>query len=287
MSSKRKQAQDSRNAVALDKAGSLQLDKALGDVSSTSIIVQSLFGKISEELVTKHSELKAINDAIDLKKTELTDLHGKDRILLSIDDLNVEFKKEQDRITQEREEIQRELQQQDAAFEYNRNQERKAANDRWDEVVRVRERDQKIKEEEFEKLHKAKHDELKAIDLEYKSAIEKVKSFDDVVKKEVDKQVSIVSNVLKKDHAHQLEIIHIQHTSAVDRLVADSARLNDTITANNVLISSLQSQLAAAHAAQTKLASEAVSAAANQKGMADMQSLITNIGGPNGARAKS
>lgn len=287
MSSKRKQAQDSRNTAAVSTASALQLDKALGDVSSASILVQGLFGKISETLVTKHSELKAVVNTIELRSAELADLHTKDKILLSIDDLNIEFSKERDRISQEREESRKELQRQDEALTYNINQGRKAADDIWNEKLRVREREFRIRTEDFDKDLKAKHDELKAIDLTYKTAIAKAESFDEVVKKEAAQQTAIACNVLKKDHNHQLEIINLQNKATVEGLISANARLQITLDKNEATIISLQKQLAAAQEAQTKLATDAVSAAANQKGMADMQSLITNIGGPNGTRKSS
>lgn len=287
MSSKRKQAQDSRNTQAVNIASSLQLDKALGDVSSASILVQGFFGKISETLVTKHSELKSVVDAIELKSDELAALHTKDKILLSIDDLNVEFSKERERVVQEREEIQREMIRQDTEFEYKLKQARKAAEDEWNEKVRVREREFKIQTEDFNKDLKARGDELKAIDLTYKSAIAKAESFDETVKKEAAQQTAIACSALKKDHTHQLEIINLQNKAMVDGLQSANIRLQVTLDKNEATIAALQKQLAVAQEAQTKLATDAVTAAANQKGMADMQSLLTNIGGPNGARKSS
>lgn len=285
--SKRSQAQETRNTAALDKASNLELDKALSSVSSASINAQGLFGDISKMLVTKYAELQAVNDSIGLKRSELEELHGRDRLLLSLDDLRMEYDKEKLQQQEERAQLIKAREQQSDEYDYELNQKRKAANDQWDEMQRVRDRNNLIKQEEFDKNLKERENELKRIDLEYKAAIDKANSFDDVLKKEVEKQVSIVTNVLKKDHAHITQISDIQYKAEVEKLSLDNSRLTATINHNDTIIVSLQKQLAAAQDAQTRLASEAVSAAANQKGMADMQSLITNIGGPNGARNKA
>lgn len=287
MSSKRKQAQDSRNTAALDKASALQLDSALGGLSATSITVQGLFGKIGESLVTKHAELQSVVDAINLKVAELEGLHGKDKLLLSIDDLRVEFDKERDRLDEELKTILRDREQEEQTYQYNLAQQHKVANDQWDEIVRVRERDHKIKMEELDKKAAEREAAISAQEKAYAAAIEKLASFDETVKKEVEKQVSIVANTIKRDHGHQLEILNIQNAATLNSLKADNVRLQETLKANDTVITSLQRQLAEAQAAQTKLAGDAVAAAANKQGMADLQSLITNIGGPNGARAKS
>lgn len=286
-SSKRSQAQGTRNTAALDKASNLQLEKALGEVSGASISVQSLFGQIQESLVTKHTELKAVNDAIELKRYELTELHGKDSLLLSTDDLRLEFAAEKERQDQERAELEEQRRREEEIYQYNLNTKRKLQDDEWGESVRVRERDQRIKKEEFDKTLKERHDDLMALDVEYKSAIKKAESFDDEVKKAIEREVAIVANSLKKDFSHTTQIADIQHKAAIEKLSLDNSRLSATINSNESTIASLQKQLAAAQEAQTKLASDAVNAGASQKNMADMQSLITNIGGPNGARTKA
>lgn len=287
MSSKRKQAQDSRNTASIDKASSLELGKALGDVSSTSILVQGLFGKISEQLVTKHSELQAVNDAISLKTAELNDLHGKDKILLSIDDLNVESRIAREHAGQEIEASRRDREKEDAEYQYNLSQRRKTEDDQWKESVRLREREHKLKMEELDKKAAEREATLAAQEKAFAAAIEKLASFDEMVKKASEREAAIVGNVLKKDHTHQLEIINIQNKSVVDGLKTDNIRLQNILEHNDAIIVSLQLQLKTAQESQIQLAKDAVAGAANQKGMADMQSLITNIGGQNGTRKSS
>ena len=287
MSSKRKQAQESRNTAAVNAASALQLDKALGDVSSTSILVQGLFGKISEALVTKHAELKAVTDTIDLKIAELSELHGKDRILLSIDDLKVEFERKKVELEEELKTILRDREQEEQNYQYNINQAQKLANSQWDELVRVRERDHKIKMEELDKKAAEREAILALKEKEYQEAIARAATFDEAVKKEVDKQVSIVGNALKRDHSHQLEIINITNKAAIDQLTGDVSRLKSLLDAKDSTIATLQARLTAAQEAQTQLAKDAVTAAANQKALADMQSLFTNTGGQNGSRTKA
>lgn len=283
---KRQQAQNTRNVVAVEKATSIQLDTALGALSKTSVHVQGLFGQVGEELIMKHSELKALIDTIELKKTELAELHEKDKILLSIDDLNAEHTKEKERLATELDLIQDQRERENADFEYALAQARKEEEDKWAEFVRVRERANKIKLEEFEKNLKERNDAILATEKQYREALDRLASFDSEVKREVDSRTIIIANSLKKDHIHASELAAITYKSELKERDNKIKNLEDSLAYNTATIANLQIQLKDSQAAQTQLAKDAVSAAANQKVMADMQSLLTNTGGPNGSRAK-
>jgi hypothetical protein len=283
---KRQQAQITRNVVATEKATSIQLDTALGALSKTSVHVQGLFGQVGEELIMKHSELKALIDTIELKKAELAELHEKDKILLSTDDLIAEHAKEKARLAEELNFTLGERDRENADFEYALAQARKEEEDKWTESVRLRDRANKIKLEEFEKNLKERNDAILATEKQYQEALSKLASFDSELKRAVDKEVSIIANSLKREHTHASELAAITYKSELKERDNKIKTLEDALSYNTATIANLQIQLKDSQAAQTQLAKDAVSAAANQKVMADMQSLLTNTGGPNGSRAK-
>jgi colicin import membrane protein len=296
--SKKQLVQDTKNKATVEKASSLQIDKTLANISGVGLQIQSTLAQVSEQLVTKHSELKAVDDAIALKKQELEALHGADKVLMSIDELNTQHAHTLETLYKEREEIKaanallnQELatarSREEKEYQYKTQQARKNEQDKFDEEVRVRNRDEKIRQEIFEKSFSERDAVLNAKEKQYNDALTRLATFEVEVKKESDKAAAIAVNSVKKEYDHQIAMIQVTHKSEVDKLKFDNQRLVESGNNLEKTIETLQTHLATAQAAQTQLAKDAVAAAANQKATADMQALLTNIGGSNGTRPRS
>lgn len=294
---KKQQAQTSRNTAALTKASSLDLSKSLNALTTSGVTIQGTLSKIQEELITKHAELQAVDDAITLKKTEMEALHGVDQILLTMDEARENHRLYLEQMQKEREAAQDahvQLVQQNARqrsieeteFVYTLRQQRKAEADAWAEKLRLRNNEERDRVEKFEKNHAEREAALKLKEASYEAALAKIATFDAEVKKESDKAVAIALNSLKKDYTHEAQMTAVKHEADLSKIRFDNQRLTEAANNLEKQLADTQAQLKAAHDAQTSLAKDAVTAAANQKNIADMQSLVTNIGG-NGARPRS
>lgn len=291
---KKQQAQTTKNTASLAKATGIDLTKSLAALSNSGVQIQGTLSKISEELITKHAELQAVDDSIALKKQEMTALHGADQVLLTIDELRAQHVQTIEQLAKERASIetehsqliaqqQVERQREEDGYGYRLQQQRKTETDTWTEQVRVRGNQERDRQEKFEKDIANREEALRLKEVEYQTALAKAASFEADVQKEVTKQTAIATNALTRDFTHKNEITTIQNKAEVEKLRFDNQRLVEAANNLELSIKELQVQLKASHEAQTQLAKDAVSAASNKQAQADAMALVTNIGGGNGA----
>jgi hypothetical protein len=295
--SKKQQVQDFKNKASVDKANTVQLDKALGSISGASVQVQSAFSKIGEELVNKHAELKAIDEAITLKKQELENLHGADKALLSIDELNIEYQNTLEDLHEKKrvatidfdrfqEEARQRWEREENLYKYNLAQQRKQETDAWEEQVRIKARSEKIRQEEFEKNVAERTAALAAQEKQYQDAISKAATFDTEVEKRIKEEVAKVTSAMKRDFDHSSQMVLVRHTSEVDNLNNTINNLSKENQSHEATIRELREQLTASMAAQVQLAKDVAAAAGNKSAQADALALMTNLGGGMAQRAK-
>lgn len=297
-STKKQQVQQTKNAVAVSKATSVDIEKSLGSLSTAGIQIQSTLSKISEELIQKHSELQAVDDAIRLKREEMQNLHGVDQVLLTIDEAKSLHQEHLDKMQKQREELQQEysdLQNQQAQerarqeeeYNYNLQQTRKNETDQWAEALRVRSNAERDRKEAFEKDLAVRTAALVAKETEYQAALQKSATFDADVAKEVAKAEAILKNVLTKDFNHKQEIADITHKTTIEKYQFDQQRMVQTANTLEQNVKELQAQLKAAYEKNAELASKAVDGAANAKATADAISTLSSLNNGNGARPRS
>lgn len=296
---KKQQAQATRNTASISKAQSIDLSKTLSGITSAGVTIQGTLSKISEEIIQKHAELQAVDEAIALKKQDMQNLHGVDQVLLSIDEAKAQHAQTLEDLSKQKDQVEQEIRDLQAKNEQERVREqedytyktkmaRKVEQDAWVEQVRLRNNQERDRQETFERDVTAREFVLKTKETEYQTALSKAATFDDEVKKEVSKAEAILKNVLTKDFSHQAQIAQMQNTAHVEKLQFDNTRLQQTVVTADAQIKELQAQLKTAYEENVKLARAAVDGAANAKAQSDALALMTNIGGNgNGARPRS
>lgn len=298
MSTKKQQAQSTKNNAALTKATNIDLTKSLGALANSGVQIQGTLSKISEELITKFAELEAVDSSIALKKQELEALHGADQLLLSIDELKVkhadtieDLAKQRLAIEEENAEFQRskaeEARRDQENFNYNLVKLRQAEADKYAEEIRTRNNTERDRQEFFEKDIKTRNETLLLKESAYNEAINKAATFESDLQKAVDKQVAIATNTLKKDFEHQKQLADMQATSNLDKMKHDNVRLVEAANNLETRVTELNAQLKAAYDKNSELASKAVEAANNKAAQADALALVTGIGSTNGRAARS
>lgn len=296
VTSKREQAQTSRNTSAITKASKLDLNSALGALSTAGVTIQSQLGQISENLILKHEELKAVDTAIELKKKEMADLHGADQILLSIDELHAQHlaemeelenakKDAQDLMVAEATREQHERGRERTEYGYNLALARKKEQDVWENVIYQRNNEERNRQEALGKDWSTRENVLKDKEKAYTDALAKVTTFDEEVRKVSEKEKAIALASLRKDYEHQTELLKVNHAAELTKLSFDNKRLVETANNLEAQVASLQVQLRAAYESNSILAGKALEAANNKQAQADALALMTNIGG-NGAGAR-
>lgn len=296
-STKKQQVTESKNKASLERAGGLDLDKVLGSLTKTTVDIQQTLGKVGTTLIEKVADLKAVEETITIKKAELEALHGADKILLGIDELKAEHEQTLQQLAKEAEEAREKMEQEkadeeerrrreEADFNYQLSLRRKGEEDRWTEQLRLRNRDEKIRQEEFDRSFALREAELAKKESDYQAALARFETIQNEIDSAVKREVSIVANAMKKDFEHEKQLTAVQHKAEIDRFTAANQNLTGQLAAAEATVRDLQAALSKAYEKNNELAAKAVDSAANTKTVADMQSLITNIGG-NGARPRS
>jgi hypothetical protein len=300
MSSKTKksQAQATRNTAALTKASALDLSKSLNALTTSGVVIQGTLSKISEELITKHAELQAVVDTINLKKAEMEALHGVDQVLLTVDEARENHRLQLEQMQKERDAAQQahiqlvkqngqDRSRDEANYSYDLQQQRKAEADAWTEKLRVRNNEERDRQEKFEKNHVEREAILRLRETAYNDALAKIATFDAEVTKASDKAAAIATGSLKKDYTHDMQMVVVKHEAELAKIKFDNQRLIEAANNLEKQLSDALIQLKAAHEAQTQLAKDAVAAASNKQAQADAMAMLTNIGGNGQNRART
>lgn len=296
--SKKQQITETKNKAAVSKATGLDVTSVLGGITQASLNVQKTFGNISTALLEKAAELQAVEHAIDVKKQELSDLHGADKILLSIDELNVQHQQELEKLAAERDKAKADLELEQAIeeqrrlreeeqYRYDLQQSRKNESDTWTEAVRVRNRDEQIRRESFDKSLAEREAELAKKEGDYQKALARFENIETEISAASKREVAIATSSLNKDFEHRTQLKDIQHKAEVEKLQTTNSQLVILNQGLENQVKELQAQLKEAYAKNAELATKAVDGAANAKAQADALSTLANLGSSNGTRART
>jgi len=285
---KSEEAKNAKNAATLAKAGAVNLESSLAGITRASLEAQEAFADVGKRLITKYEELGAVEEAIKLKKDDLKALHGQDKILKEISELEAEKTKIEAANKQLEEDLSIARDREDADFQYNRMQARKAEADLWNESVRIRNNTERDRQEAFEKDLKVRNEILQAREKDYTDAITKLATFEDELARRVNAEVGKEKAILTSKFEADKKLTEVTHKAEISGLQKDIGHALETIVAKDATIANLQEQLKTAIDAQTALAKAAVEGANDKKALADAQSLFTNTAGAaNGKRAQT
>jgi hypothetical protein len=274
---KTEEAKATKNAATLAKAEAVNLETSLANITKASLETQEAFADVSRRLITKYEELGAVEEAIKLKKEDLK-LHGQDKLLKEISELEAEKAKIEATNKQLEEDLQVARDREEAEFQYKRNQERKAEDDARKETLRLEANKERDRKEAFEKDLKTREEVLQTKETEFQQALAKIATFDTELATKINAEVGKEKGILTSKFEAEKRIIAVEHKAQIDGLNKDIEHANKTIVAKEIELASLREQLAKAVDSQTALAKATVEGANDKKALADAQSLITNVG---------
>lgn len=283
---KSEEAKSTKNAATLAKAAAVNLESSLAGITKASLEAQEAFADIGKRLITKYEELGAVEEAIKLKKEDLKLLHGQDKLLKEISELEAEKTKIEAANKQLEEDLSISIAREDADYQYNLLRTRKAEADLWSESVRVRNNSERDRQEAFEKDLKFRNDVLQAQEKDYKDAIAKLATFEDELAKRINAEVGKEKAILTSKFEADKKLIEVTHKAEISGLQKDIGHALETIVSKDATIANLQEQLKTALEAQTSLAKATVEGANDKKSLAEMQGIVATVGS-NGARRPS
>ena len=288
---KAKVEQDVADVTVEKVAGALT--KAELEVAKNFSAVREIFGKEIEQLAT-------IREAIEIKKAEMEELHGKETIALSIDDLiaqydekeaelNAKIQASKDTWIREQAEHERMIKERGEALEaarkkandeydFNLKVTRRNDNDKWEEHVRTRQRE--LTEIE-EKAFKAIADREEAV-AEREERIEELEaieaSFDERVEEAAVKRVKEAESKLHAHYQNQLKIQQLEFDAKL-KLQEQQANNLQSILAQAEQRADKEAQAKASLEAKFEgLASKALAVQAGEQAMEAVQKTLEKTG---------
>jgi hypothetical protein len=283
---KNEEAKTAKNAATLAKAEAINLEGSLAGITKASLEAQEAFAEVGKRLQAKYEELSAVEDAIKLKKEDLKLLHGQDKLLKEISELEAEKVKIEATNKQLEEDLKVARDREDAQFIYDRDLRRKGEEDARKEELRLEANKERDRKEAFEKDLKIRTEALVAKETEYQTAIAKNATFDAELAAKVNAEVGKEKGIQESKFNAEKKLIAVEHKAVVDGLNKDIEHANKTIAAKDVELGAVRAQLEKALQANMELASKTVEGANDKKSLADMQSIVTTVGN-NGQRART
>jgi colicin import membrane protein len=254
-----------RNQEIRQAVQGVSVDAVVQKISGMGLEISKSLAELSGKLVAEVEKLTTIREAVSLEQRELERLHKIDIIAASLDNMLQDYhsKKEEleseiasQRAAWEEEEISRAQNQKDfednlkkqrqresEEFEYKKALERKKAQDKYDEEIRLLEKKDKEKQENLEKSWQQRETILKERETEWAQLKKEVDDFPSRLKKEVDDAVAAALKnaeqrfeqqmlLLKKDSDAEKRIAELQIQALKDageRRAAEIAKLQTQV----------------------------------------------------------
>jgi len=274
-------------AAVLDSVRDIDLSKAVAEVGSLQVTVQSALADLSANLSGQIQKLETIDTAIKLKEQRLKELHGIEDLAVTIDDMKAQKDEEakywaQQRVEREAqwadeaEERQRELEREQEQYEYDTQLARKKMKDEFEAEVAERKRAEAVRQDMLTKNWTEREANLKTRETELADLRKQVSEFDARLKAEVGREVGIVTNTLKRQHEHEKQLL--EKDVAANNKLAEMrvAGMEKTIASLHDQIRDLTAQLDKARDDARHVATQALQSASGRQVADALQQAFVN-----------
>lgn len=278
----------------IERSKEIKIDSVLANIGKAQTAATGALADIQRELIERMGDLQTINAAIELREADIETLHGKDAVLMSLDDLNTKLATERQNFTvalaQARAEYERAMadlttqrQREVAEYGYKLKQDRQAEADTYKRGVEDRNRQEQLRQAEFDRRLAEAEADLAGRKQKIAEAEQLLATFDArveaVAKEKADAQVRQIKMALD----HQAKLDAVTNQAALRQAESDAARARADLEKAEREIAALKAQLSMAYEKQSELAGKVADAATMKTAQAESLALMTNIGGGNGA----
>jgi chromosome segregation ATPase len=254
-------------------------------LAAAQVEIQQTLAHLTANLTEKLAVLQSVESAIELKRQELSDLRQLettaetlDQLESEIADRRVAWEQEQEQRTrevQEREEERRKTwKRAEEEYQYKLTQERQREADAHAGKVAA---DLKVHREKLETLEKSwaeREAALKAREQELADLKARVADFPDELKKEVNKEVAIATNSLKRQYETEMKLA--AKDAETEQKLGEQQVLsaNQTIAKLTAQIADLKGQLEQAHRDVKEISAKALDSASGRSAMEAVQNVL-------------
>ncbi|MCE9666471.1 kinetoplast-associated protein [Myxococcus stipitatus] len=295
---KEQEARDTHARSVLAEVSNLSAESAVKKVTEAGLTINRTLAGINEQVVALVEEMKQLDEAIQLKTQELSDLHGRDVAASAVDVLVAEYDKRKADLQAEVEQLQKDIAERreradaeltaerDAAevarrraeeqYAYDVQNQRKKEQDAFAEGLRVQAAAERDRKEKLEKDWAGREEALRLREKELEDLRKQVAEFPQVLKKETDTASAIVGNRVKAEWDMKLTLATKDAETAQRVASMEIASLKDTATKQAQAIQALQTELAEAKRQVQAIAEKALESASGARALAEVQGVIAS-----------
>lgn len=271
----------------LDSVKDVSSDEIIRKFADLNIDISKTLSVLSDKIISEIQSLRKLRQVVELEKKEIERLHNIDVAQTALDQLLEEYQTqkqqledeiESQRLQWEQEKNQKESEDQETEeglaktrkreteeYEYKKNLERKKAQDKYEEDIRLRDKQNKEKQEALEKSWQLRESALKSQEEELNSLRKTVEEFPTRMQNEIDKAVSMA--ILRTEQKREQEIELLQRDRESEGRIAELKikTLEESLLRYLSQFSSMQAQVEEAKKQVQDIAVKAIEGAAGAK----------------------
>jgi colicin import membrane protein len=267
----------------------VSVETVVGEISNLGLGVSKSLAALSDQLVQEVNRLATVREAVALEQKELERLHKIDVVATALDQLVEDYGRQKEQLESEiaaqrsawQEELrhtERDHKEQDELvkkqrqretddYEYRKAQERKKAQDKYDEEQKLLERANKEKQDALEKSWRDREAALKASEEELKSLRNEAAVFPARLEKESDKAAT--DAVRASEQKSEQRILLLSKDSDGEKRLAELRikALEDNLARQSAQMAALEKQLEEAKRQVQEIAVKAIEGASGARAL--------------------
>jgi len=253
----------------------LSLDSVSKSITDTQVEVQRVLADLSAKVMERLQQLQDIEENIRIQHGELKRLHDIAVSATTLDDLEAQIaerrksnEEEQAKWKRDFEEMKSDLRKdwarKEEEHQYRTAQEHKKQDDTLAAMIQEQQKQNKEKQEQLEKSWKEREDELKKREQELVDLRTFKESNDERIKKEVNAQVAIATNSVKKEYETKMVIAGKDAEMEKKLAAQESHALQQSLAKTQEQITDLKHQLEQAHTRVAEISGKALDSASGR-----------------------
>jgi hypothetical protein len=258
-------------SATLDAVKEIKVPSVVDDFSKLGSKVLDTLSGLQGEVTKRINLLDTINGAISLQEKRLQELHGVEAATVSLDEVKAGIESEKAAWEAEKAELEKDQQREEEEYNYNLAQQRKLQNDQFESTLAKRKREEELRKEVLEREWADIKLGLENRKSEYDAAAAKLATFDSAVKANVDREVAIATNSLKRSYEHEKALTQKDYEATIKVMESENNNLSKQVSSLLGEVSNLKSDLVGARNDAKDVATKALEASSGRQALEELR----------------
>lgn len=272
---KARRAVERQEEEVVSSVKDLSFDSVSKSIAETQVEVQKVLADLSARVMTRLDDLQNVEEMIKLKNEQLKTLHEIEFKANTLDELEAQIKTQRQSweeeqlatkraFAEQKSDRNKEWTREEAEYKYRTEQERRKLEDSISYEFQQVQKANREKQEQLEKQWAERETEMKKREQELADLRKFKEDYPDMVKKEVNAQVAVATNSVKKEY--ETKMLLAAKDAETDKRLADQQTQSQqqNISKLQEQIADLKHQLEQAHAAVKEISGKALDSASGR-----------------------